>query len=221
MKRGHLASWLLLSTLSFTLGMPVRAVVIDGSFADWEAVDPIYINPDFSPGPVTNQIGVRHIKTTQDATFVYISYAVAASEGSTGLISFDLNRDSNLTATYSSMNAEVSWMLGAGNVVGGTSVLTQPLAARWQPDSLHPGYHYYEWCFLRDLELSDGRRLFPDPGEDVWFAVGQSGSFGSSLTGSQLTTFTIDLVPLPEPSTAMLILMGLLSLPRWRGHSAP
>lgn len=214
MKRGRFASSLLIATLSLTLGGAASAaVVIDGSFTDWEAVDPIYVNPNFAPGPVTNQVGVSFIKTFQDASFVYISYAVAGADGSTGLISFDLDHNSSLSDTYPSMSAEASWMLGASNVVGSNVLQTPPLAARWQPNSSHPGYHYYEWRFLRDLELADGRRLFQDPGEEVWFAVGQA---GSSLIGSQLTTFTIDLVPLPEPSTAMLSLVGLVGLLRCR-----
>lgn len=186
------------------------AVVIDGSFSDWDNIPAIYANPSFPPGTV-NHTGVSFIKTYQDDVYVYFSYAASSPDGQLGLIAFDLDRSSSPTDTYATIGAEASWMLGLNAVAGSEVLHTPPIAARFTPDPNHPNYNYYEWCFRRDQLLADGTRLFPDAGDEVWFAVGQQ---GSSIAGSQLTTFTIDLVAIPEPATLGFLLFGLATFMR-------
>lgn len=184
------------------------AVVIDGSFSDWDNIPAIYANPSFPPGTV-NHTGVSFIKTYQDDVYVYFSYAASSPDGQLGLIAFDLDRSSSPTDTYATMGAEAAWMLGLNSVAGSEVLHTPPIAAKLTPDPTHPNYNFYEWCFRRDQLLADGTRLFPDAGDEVWFAVGQQ---GSSIAGSQLTTFTIDLVAIPEPGALGCLVLAIIPL---------
>lgn len=191
------------------------AVVIDGSFSDWDNIPAIYANPSFPPGTI-NHTGVSFIKTYQDDVYVYFSYAASSPDGQLGLIAFDLDRSSSPTDTYATIGAEAAWMLGLDAVEGSEVLHSPPIAAKLTPDPTHPNYNFYEWCFRRDQLLADGTRLFPDAGDEVWFAVGQQ---GSSIAGSQLTTFTIDLVAIPEPATLGFLWFGFAGIMR-RSRSA-
>ena len=184
------------------------AVIIDGSFSDWDQINPIYANPALPPGATTGTTGVSFIKTYQADSYIYFCYAVLNPNGGSGFIAFDLDRNSNLRDNYASMNAEAAWVLGSAEVAGNAVLLGDPVAARWTPDPTNPGYELFEWCFYRDEQLAVGGALFPEAGEDVWFVVGTQ---GTTLASSQLTTFTIDLTPLPEPASGMLLGLTLLA----------
>ena len=190
------------------------SVVIDGSFDDWKDIHAIYANPALPPGVTSGAPGVSFIKTYQDDVYVYFCYATYNPTGGAGVIAFDLDHNSDPRSTYATMSAEASWVLG-GSVLDGPDVMhTPPTAARWSPEPGNAGYEWFEWCFYRDQILTDGTPLFPSPGDEVWFTVGRQGSV---LASSQLTTFTMDLIPVPEPQVFVLMtLAGLWGLVRRR-----
>lgn len=189
------------------------SVVIDGSFDDWKDIHAIYANPALPPGVTSGAPGVSFIKTYQDDVYVYFCYATYNPTGGDGVIAFDLDHNSDPRATYATMSAEASWVLG-GSVLDGPDVMhTPPTAASWSEPG-NPGYEWFEWCFYRDQILTDGTPLFPSPGDEVWFTVGRQGSV---LASSQVTTFTMDLIPVPEPQVFVLMtLAGLAGLVRRR-----
>lgn len=200
----------LLLLLAFTGLSAARgaSVVIDGSFSDWDEINPIYANPALPPGTTAGAPGVSFIKTYQSDSYVYFCYAVVNPSGGSGFIAFDLDHNSSLRDNYASMNAEAAWVLGSSEVAGNAVLLGDPTAARWMPDPANPGYQLFEWCFYRDEQLAVGGSLFPQAGEEVWFAVG---TLGSSMASSRLATFTIDLTPVPEPSCCLLVGLTMLA----------
>jgi hypothetical protein len=187
--------------------LQAAVVVIDGSFEDWEGINAIYANPDLPPGTTLGAAGVSYIKTYQEGPYVYFCYATMNPSGGSGIIAFDLDHNSDLRDTYATMSAEAAWTLGDA-LLSGTAVLDgPPTAARGSPDASNPGYELFEWCFLRDQQLEDGTPLFSNPGDEVWFTVGRA---GTALASSQVTTFTLDLIPVPEPSGILLLASALL-----------
>jgi hypothetical protein len=188
-------------------GGRAASVIIDGAFDDWEEIDAIYANPTLPPGTMTGLAGVSYIKTYQEGAYIYFCYAALSDSAGNGIIAFDLNQDSDPRSTYATMSAEAAWELGVGEVIGPEVLATPPTAARRVPDSSQPGYELFEWCFYRDQQLTDGTTVFGNPGDEVWFAVGTQ---GNALASSQLTTFTLDLIPVPEASSGLLL--GLSAL---------
>jgi hypothetical protein len=219
MKLQAVKKWLTMGWFGFAFASGLleahgAAVVIDGAFDDWAGIHAIYANPALPPGTTYGAPGVSYIKTYQEGSYVYFCYAALNPSGENGFIAFDVNHQSDANATYATMNADAAWMLGTGAVSGSLVLDVEPSAARWRPDPGNPGYELYEWCFYRDQQLADGTLLFPNPGDEVWFTVGNQ---GASLASSQLTTFTIDLTVVPEPTATLLGGVGaLLGLRRRR-----
>lgn len=189
--------------LFFTVGsLSGSTVVIDGNFDDWENVHPLYVNPSTS--------GISFIKVTQDENWVSFNFFVSSERLVNAVIKFDLDHNSNLWDDHATLNAEASWMLGTTPLTGTDLTANGELVAAEGMLSNTTNGWQFELRFSRAATLLDGTSIFGNPGEEVWFTVGTADA--SDPMGSPLTTYTLDLIPVPEPSVFLLlgpILLGM------------